>query len=165
MEGSRASSPKRPGSAETVHDHKSFPLVSATSPSLPPPKFSISSFLPVRFGSSKIDKELVNRIERATGQRPHRFLRRGIFFSHRSGASHCRTLPRPLVLEKEAIRTLGPRPAGPSGAWLPVGRKPVPPPVLPVTGCGITPVPSPLALSLFICKLPISQGGGQVHTR
>ncbi|ELR57811.1 Tryptophanyl-tRNA synthetase, cytoplasmic [Bos mutus] len=44
---------------------------------------SISSFLPVRFGSSKIDKELVNRIERATGQRPHRFLRRGIFFSHR----------------------------------------------------------------------------------
>ncbi|KAL2789499.1 tryptophan--tRNA ligase, cytoplasmic isoform b [Daubentonia madagascariensis] len=37
----------------------------------------------VRFGSSKIDKELINRIERATGQRPHRFLRRGIFFSHR----------------------------------------------------------------------------------
>ncbi|VTJ59140.1 Hypothetical predicted protein [Marmota monax] len=40
----------------------------------------------VQFGSSKIDKELINRIERATGQRPHRFLRRGIFFSHRSGA-------------------------------------------------------------------------------
>lgn len=37
----------------------------------------------VQFGSSKIDKELINRIERATGQRPHRFLRRGIFFSHR----------------------------------------------------------------------------------
>ncbi|GAB5573167.1 tryptophan--tRNA ligase [Prionailurus iriomotensis] len=37
----------------------------------------------VRFGSSKIDKELVNRIERAIGQKPHRFLRRGIFFSHR----------------------------------------------------------------------------------
>nr|KAF6503442.1 hypothetical protein HJG59_019470 [Molossus molossus] len=37
----------------------------------------------VRFGSSKIDKELINRIEKATGQRPHRFLRRGIFFSHR----------------------------------------------------------------------------------
>lgn len=30
----------------------------------------------VRFGSSKIDKELIDRIERATGQRPHRFLRR-----------------------------------------------------------------------------------------
>ncbi|KAF6133717.1 hypothetical protein HJG60_020237 [Phyllostomus discolor] len=37
----------------------------------------------IRFGSSKIDRELVNRIERATGQKPHRFLRRGIFFSHR----------------------------------------------------------------------------------
>ncbi|ERE72932.1 tryptophanyl-tRNA synthetase, cytoplasmic [Cricetulus griseus] len=37
----------------------------------------------VQFGSSKIDKELINRIEKATGQRPHRFLRRGIFFSHR----------------------------------------------------------------------------------
>lgn len=43
----------------------------------------------VQFGSSKIDKELINRIERATGQRPHRFLRRGIFFSHRSGPSFC----------------------------------------------------------------------------
>ncbi|KAF5914299.1 hypothetical protein HPG69_000096 [Diceros bicornis minor] len=37
----------------------------------------------VRFGSSKIDKELINRIERAIGQKPHHFLRRGIFFSHR----------------------------------------------------------------------------------
>ncbi|XP_023484167.1 tryptophan--tRNA ligase, cytoplasmic [Equus przewalskii] len=37
----------------------------------------------VRFGSSKIDQELINRIERAIGQKPHRFLRRGIFFSHR----------------------------------------------------------------------------------
>ncbi|KAI5936932.1 Tryptophan--tRNA ligase, cytoplasmic [Manis javanica] len=37
----------------------------------------------VRFGSSKIDKELISRIERAIGQKPHRFLRRGIFFSHR----------------------------------------------------------------------------------
>lgn len=37
----------------------------------------------VRFGSSKIDKELVDRIEKVTGQKPHRFLRRGIFFSHR----------------------------------------------------------------------------------
>ncbi|KYO45421.1 tryptophan--tRNA ligase, cytoplasmic [Alligator mississippiensis] len=37
----------------------------------------------VRFGSSKIDKELINRIERVTGQKPHHFLRRGIFFSHR----------------------------------------------------------------------------------
>ncbi|NXQ82452.1 SYWC protein, partial [Nyctibius grandis] len=37
----------------------------------------------VRFGSSKIDMDLINRIERATGQKPHHFLRRGIFFSHR----------------------------------------------------------------------------------
>ncbi|XP_077179802.1 tryptophan--tRNA ligase, cytoplasmic [Paroedura picta] len=37
----------------------------------------------VRFGSSKIDKDLINRIERVTGQKPHHFLRRGIFFSHR----------------------------------------------------------------------------------
>ncbi|XP_032090173.1 tryptophan--tRNA ligase, cytoplasmic [Thamnophis elegans] len=37
----------------------------------------------VRFGSSKIDKDLINRIERITGQKPHHFLRRGIFFSHR----------------------------------------------------------------------------------
>ncbi|KFP45392.1 Tryptophan--tRNA ligase, cytoplasmic, partial [Chlamydotis macqueenii] len=37
----------------------------------------------VRFGSSKIDTDLINRIEKAIGQKPHRFLRRGIFFSHR----------------------------------------------------------------------------------
>ncbi|KAK7905060.1 hypothetical protein WMY93_017667 [Mugilogobius chulae] len=37
----------------------------------------------LRFGSSKIDKELVDRIEKVSGQKPHRFLRRGIFFSHR----------------------------------------------------------------------------------
>uniref|UniRef100_A0A673JYX3 Tryptophan--tRNA ligase, cytoplasmic n=1 Tax=Sinocyclocheilus rhinocerous TaxID=307959 RepID=A0A673JYX3_9TELE len=37
----------------------------------------------VRFGSSKIDQELVDRIARVTGKTPHRFLRRGIFFSHR----------------------------------------------------------------------------------
>ncbi|XP_070835831.1 tryptophan--tRNA ligase, cytoplasmic isoform X1 [Chaetodon trifascialis] len=37
----------------------------------------------VRFGSNKIDKELVDRIERLGGQKPHHYLRRGIFFSHR----------------------------------------------------------------------------------
>ncbi|GCB63835.1 hypothetical protein scyTo_0009728 [Scyliorhinus torazame] len=37
----------------------------------------------VRFGSNKIDQELINRIEQATGQKAHHFLRRGIFFSHR----------------------------------------------------------------------------------
>lgn len=35
------------------------------------------------FGSQKIDPALIERIERVTGKKPHRFLRRGIFFSHR----------------------------------------------------------------------------------
>jgi len=35
------------------------------------------------FGSQKIDQELLQRIERVTGKQVHRFLRRGIFFSHR----------------------------------------------------------------------------------
>lgn len=37
----------------------------------------------VRFGSSKIDQDLVDRVERVTGKKAHHFLRRGIFFSHR----------------------------------------------------------------------------------
>ncbi|XDV43851.1 hypothetical protein PO909_012250 [Leuciscus waleckii] len=37
----------------------------------------------VRFGSCKIEQELVDRIARVTGKTPHHFLRRGIFFSHR----------------------------------------------------------------------------------
>ncbi|XP_078036947.1 tryptophanyl-tRNA synthetase [Augochlora pura] len=36
-----------------------------------------------RFGSTKIDEELLARFEKITGQKPHHFLRRGIFFSHR----------------------------------------------------------------------------------
>lgn len=35
------------------------------------------------FGTSQIDDALLERFERVTGQRPHRFMRRGIFFSHR----------------------------------------------------------------------------------
>ncbi|TRY83539.1 hypothetical protein DNTS_016253 [Danionella cerebrum] len=35
------------------------------------------------FRGSKIDQELVDRIARLSGKTPHRFLRRGIFFSHR----------------------------------------------------------------------------------
>lgn len=35
------------------------------------------------FGCSKIDEALVARIERLTGRKAHRFLRRGLFFSHR----------------------------------------------------------------------------------
>jgi tryptophanyl-tRNA synthetase len=35
------------------------------------------------FGSQKITPELLERFEAVTGRKPHRFLRRGIFFSHR----------------------------------------------------------------------------------
>lgn len=37
----------------------------------------------VKFGSSKIDQELINRMEAIIKQPVHYFLRRGIFFSHR----------------------------------------------------------------------------------
>ena len=36
-----------------------------------------------KFGSVRIDESLLERIERVTQQKPHRFLRRGLFFSHR----------------------------------------------------------------------------------
>ncbi|KAH9633697.1 hypothetical protein HF086_009031 [Spodoptera exigua] len=36
-----------------------------------------------RFGSQKIDEEIVQRFEKVTGKKAHHFLRRGIFFSHR----------------------------------------------------------------------------------
>ena len=35
------------------------------------------------FGSKRIDPELIQRVEKITGKRPHTFLRRGVFFSHR----------------------------------------------------------------------------------
>ncbi|KAG6359407.1 hypothetical protein INS49_012928 [Diaporthe citri] len=35
------------------------------------------------FGTKLIDQALLDRFERATGQKPHRFMRRGIVFSHR----------------------------------------------------------------------------------
>eukprot|EP01104_Vermistella_antarctica_P020317 TRINITY_DN8657_c0_g1_i1.p1 TRINITY_DN8657_c0_g1~~TRINITY_DN8657_c0_g1_i1.p1 ORF type:complete len:448 (+),score=108.26 TRINITY_DN8657_c0_g1_i1:30-1346(+) len=37
-----------------------------------------------RFGSKPIDEELIARMEKLTGRRAHRWLRRGYFFSHRS---------------------------------------------------------------------------------
>lgn len=36
-----------------------------------------------RFGSSKIDQELLDRFEKVTGKKVHHLLRRDIFFSHR----------------------------------------------------------------------------------
>ena len=41
------------------------------------------SDLSERFGSSKIDQALLDRIEKATGKPVHHLLRRGVFFSHR----------------------------------------------------------------------------------
>ena len=35
------------------------------------------------FGSVKIDDSLLARIEAVSKQKPHHFLRRGVFFSHR----------------------------------------------------------------------------------
>mmetsp|Transcript_1391 Transcript_1391/g.1190 ORF Transcript_1391/g.1190 Transcript_1391/m.1190 type:complete len:136 (+) Transcript_1391:70-477(+) len=35
------------------------------------------------FGCSPIDQKLIDRMERVTGKKAHRFLRRGLFFSHR----------------------------------------------------------------------------------
>lgn len=40
-------------------------------------------YLVSQFGCHKIDQALLDRMERLTGKKVHRFLRRGIFFSHR----------------------------------------------------------------------------------
>lgn len=36
-----------------------------------------------KFGCSKMTPELITKVEQVTGQRPHRFIRRGMFFCHR----------------------------------------------------------------------------------
>lgn len=36
-----------------------------------------------QFGTKPIDEETLQRLEKLTGRKPHIFLRRGIFFSHR----------------------------------------------------------------------------------
>lgn len=38
----------------------------------------------VQFGTRRLDPEILERFERLTGHRPHIFLRRGMFFCHRS---------------------------------------------------------------------------------
>jgi len=35
------------------------------------------------FGTQPIDNAVLERLERLTGRKPHAFLRRGVFFSHR----------------------------------------------------------------------------------
>ena len=36
-----------------------------------------------KFGCTKMSQELIDKIERLTGEKPHRFIRRGMFFCHR----------------------------------------------------------------------------------
>ena len=36
-----------------------------------------------KFGTKQIDQEILKRFETITGKKPHLYLRRGIFFSHR----------------------------------------------------------------------------------
>jgi tryptophanyl-tRNA synthetase len=43
----------------------------------------MNSMFQDRFGSSRIDAELIARMEKITKQPVHHFIRRGIFFSHR----------------------------------------------------------------------------------
>merc|ERR1712232_1234544 len=37
-----------------------------------------------KFGTTPIDQNLINRIEKITGKKCHHWIRRGLFFSHRS---------------------------------------------------------------------------------
>ena len=37
----------------------------------------------LQFGTKRIDQALLDRFKRVTGQEPHRYMRRGIVFSHR----------------------------------------------------------------------------------
>jgi tryptophanyl-tRNA synthetase len=41
-----------------------------------------------QFGTRKIDQALLDRFETLTGTKPHRYLRRGLFFSHRFNHTH-----------------------------------------------------------------------------
>lgn len=46
----------------------------------------------VQFGCQKLDQALIDRVERLTGKPAHPFLRRGVFFAHRSpsaGSRNC----------------------------------------------------------------------------
>ena len=41
-----------------------------------------------QFGTRRIDEELIKRFEALTGRKCHKFLRRGVFFSHRFISLH-----------------------------------------------------------------------------
>lgn len=148
-----------------LHGSLIFPLhfSNIQSPYLPLPKIDSSNFFPVRFGSSKIDQELINRIERAIGQKPHRFLRRGIFFSHRSGLSPRTSRPSCLArgmtgrLFPQAAWDCGESDSQFAGNW-------GPPSLLPKLSAGSCPsLPLwPLVYSLWTAHL---RDRGQVHSR
>lgn len=42
-----------------------------------------------KFGCKRLDKPLIDRVHRLTSRPPHLFLRRGVFFAHRSADVHC----------------------------------------------------------------------------
>lgn len=58
------------------------------------------------FGSSLITEDLIARVERVTGRRAHRFLRRGLFFSHRDLTKvYCIFFVAPLLTRLRARLT------------------------------------------------------------
>ena len=46
-----------------------------------------------KFGSQRITEDILERIEKVTGQKPHHFLQRQVFFSHRWFLSMCQLKP------------------------------------------------------------------------
>lgn len=46
-------------------------------------KILIFNLFPERFGSSRVDATIIERLEKIAGKPVHRFIARGIFFSHR----------------------------------------------------------------------------------
>ncbi|PMB65531.1 Tryptophan--tRNA ligase, cytoplasmic [Beauveria bassiana] len=55
------------------------------------------------FGTSQIDDALLARFEQVTGQKPHRFMRRGIFFSHRDMHAILDRYEKYLFSEKRTV--------------------------------------------------------------
>jgi len=49
-----------------------------------------------QFGTRRIDRQLLVRFETLTGHRPHVFLRRGMFFSHRHVYRFCPLFDAPI---------------------------------------------------------------------
>jgi hypothetical protein len=73
-----------------------------------------------QFGTRRIDDALLARFERLTGHRPHLFLRRGMFFSHR--CVHRVVVVRETVLTWSKRVRQDPRPLRAGKALLPLHR-------------------------------------------